>query len=108
MRLTGKAGPALKFTLLILLFTVIVFMIAHFAIQFGVQAGDIQHFLSRTWFLWLFIRLSIYCCSGYFLYQLQKNARNEQEKNAYKKLIRAAVIGLIVMEVTILIQLERG
>ncbi len=76
--------------------------------EFGVQAGEIQQFLSRTWFLWILIRFAIYGFSGYFLYQLQHKARDEQEKTAYKKLTRAFIIGLAVIEMVILVQVIRG
>lgn len=95
-----------KFLLSFLLIIILIFIIAFFMMQFGVETGDIQHFLANTWLIWLFIRFSIYIIGGVLLYKSLKLARNEQEKLAYKKLMRAFVIWLMLIEGIIFVQLR--
>ncbi|MDP8189064.1 hypothetical protein QJU87_04190 [Pasteurella skyensis] len=99
-----KLSSLFSFILLFLLCIVLMLLISHFAMQYGVKTGDIQTFLADTMFIWLSVRCCIYIACGYFLRKLLRLAKNEQDKVAYKKLIRTFIIALIIIEAVILVQ----
>lgn len=93
----------------------IIFLVAHFAIQYGVQAGEIKQFMQDNWLFWLIVRWGIYAVGGTILYRLYQRAK--QEKNlsvyfdnlaTYQRLIRLAVVSMIIIELVCWIQLWRG
>lgn len=62
----------LKTITLIVIMSLFMFSIAHFAISYGIYSQEISLFFQRTWFVWLLIRLSLYTLILIFIYQLYR------------------------------------
>lgn len=88
--------------------TVLVFGIGHFGLQYGVEIGDVPKFLARTWLIWLLVRWTMYAVSGWFLWKMCKMAKNQDDLTACKRLVRAAVIGAVCIEIVVFARLFGG
>lgn len=102
----------LKIVSIIIVMMAILFLIAHFAIQYGVQAGEIKQFMQESWLFWLIARWCLYTFVGFMLYRLwtslQKKVNDQPYLTAYKRLTRTAIIVMGTIEVACWVQLIRG
>lgn len=100
-----------KFLFTLVSVLVLVFVIGHFGLQYGIEAGEVPRFLERTWLLWLVIRWGMYAVSGWFLWKLSKIPAvtgTDENHQQYKRLVRAAVIGAVCIDVVIFSRLLGG
>lgn len=96
-----------KWILLLALFLFTVFLIAHFALRYGIGIEKLSHSLRENWGIWLLVRLAIYAPTAFFLYRIQQRASGETSL-VYKKLSRAALIGVAVVELINISQIVRA
>lgn len=88
--------------------TVLVFILGHFGLQYGIGLGEVPKFFERTWLLWFVVRWTIYAASGYFLWEICKLVKNEADLAAYKKLVWVALIGAACIEIVVFTRLFGG
>ncbi|UQX80559.1 hypothetical protein M3703_04375 [Mannheimia haemolytica] len=97
-----------KFLFTLVAVLVLVFVIGHFGLQYGIEAGEVPQFLERTWLLWLVVRWSLYAVSGWFLYKIRQFAKNKEDLTACKRLIRIAMLAAICIEIVVFTRLLGG
>lgn len=99
-----------KMLLALVVVMVLVFTIGHFGLKYGVGVGEVPQFLARTWLLWLVVRWSMYAVSGWFLWKFGKTSAlaDGENRKQYHRLLRAAIIGAICIEVVVFTRLFGG
>lgn len=95
----GKLKSIIKFFAVFIVVIFSLFLLAHFSMKWGVHVNFEAQFKSY-WAIWLVIRLSIYTVAALFLYKL-----SQLNPQAYKKLIRACIIGAVLLEIVNIMQL---
>lgn len=83
---------AVKFLLIFFLVLVIFIGFASFSMSHSEGVLALLAHIRAHRLMWFGVRIVIYAICGFYLYRLYHVAKNEEEKTAYKRLIRAIVI----------------
>lgn len=87
---------------------IIVLLLSHVAIKFGVEAGSIKAFFDRTWAYWLVFRLALYAFGTALLYMTYQKSPSESLRQNCKRFGRIGVVMILATEFTVFMQLIRG
>lgn len=92
-----------KWVGIFLLFIIGLFLLAHFALRYGIHIEALSRSLKEHWVFWLSIRLAIYCLIGICFYMAYYRAKPEMAK-IYQRVIRAVIICIVAVEFINIIQ----
>lgn len=96
-----------KWVGLLFLSILLLFLLAHFGLQYGFHLENLSTFFQKYWLIWLCVRLAIYSIIGILLFKTRRHIKEDMYET-YKRLIRATILGVIVIELINVMQLVRG
>lgn len=85
----------------LVLFVSLIFLFAYFALQYGLKLDGIANSFHDYWFVWFLVRVAIYIPIGILLFKIYKRTKKDAQG-----LVRAAVIGIVVIELINIMQLR--
>lgn len=95
---------SIKVITMSVLFLLIIFLFAYIALQYGVKIESLVSSVRTHWLIWLFIRFVIYGLGAFLLFHIYRRTKSNIPSE-YKRLVKATIISVLVIESINLAQL---